>query len=79
VGRLLLGVALAIGSEFFGMSITCADHVPLENGNQVLEIIPNILTGNDLRRKRKQMIMAAVSGLVTAIAVCGVLIYHFRG
>jgi polysaccharide chain length determinant protein (PEP-CTERM system associated) len=79
VGGLLLGVALAIGSEFFGMSITCADHVPLENGNQVLEIIPNILTGNDLRRKRKQMIMAAVSGLVTAIAVCGVLIYHFRG
>jgi polysaccharide chain length determinant protein (PEP-CTERM system associated) len=79
VGGLLLGVILAIGSEFFGVSITCAEHVPLENGNQVLEIIPIILTENDLRRRRKQMIMATVSGGVTMAAVCGVLIYHLRG
>jgi len=79
LGGLLLGVVLSIGSEFFGMSITCANHIPLENGNQVLEIIPNILTAHDLRRKRKQVIMATVSGLVTAVALCGVLIYHFRG
>jgi polysaccharide chain length determinant protein (PEP-CTERM system associated) len=78
-GGLLLGVLLAIGSEFFGVSITCAEHVPQENGNQVLEIIPMILTDNDLRRRRKQMIMATVSGGVTVVAVCGVLIYHFRG
>jgi succinoglycan biosynthesis transport protein ExoP len=76
---LLLGVLLAIGTEFFGMSISCAEHVPQDNGNQVLEIIPLILTENDRRRKRKQVIMAAVSGAVTMVAVCGVLIYHFRG
>jgi len=79
LGGLLLGVLLAIGSEFFGISITCADHIPLENGNQVLEIIPIILTENDLRRKRKQMIVTAATGLATAGALCAVLIYHFRG
>lgn len=76
---LLLGILLAVGSEFLGASISSADQVPMENGNQVLEIIPLILTENDRRRKRKQMIMAAVSGSVAMAAVCGVLIYHFRG
>jgi polysaccharide biosynthesis transport protein len=79
LGGLILGVLFAIGSEFFGMSITSPEQIPQQNGNQVLEIIPMILTEAERKRKRKQLIMAAVSGAAATVAFCGVILYHYRG
>ena len=76
---LILGVIVALGSEFFGMSITSPDHVPQLNGNQVLEVIPVIVTESDRKRKRKRTILAAGSGLAATAAAVAVLFYHYRG
>jgi hypothetical protein len=76
---LLLGVIVVLGSEVVGQTISSADHIPLWNGNQVLEIIPVILTESDRKRKRKQAIMAAASGLAATVMVGVVLFFHYRG
>ena len=75
---LLLGVLLALGSEFVGMSITSPDHVPQENGNQVLEVIPVIVTEFSARRKKRRFIWGACSGAAAMAAFAAVVFYHYR-
>jgi protein tyrosine kinase modulator len=75
---LLLGMIAVLGSEIVGQTITSADHIPLNNGNQVLEIIPMIMTEADQKRKRKQVVMAAISGVAATVAACVVLFFHYR-
>jgi hypothetical protein len=75
---LLLGILVVLGGELAGQTISCADHIPLFNGNQVLEIIPMILTEADRKRKRKQVIMAAASGVAATVTVGVALLIHYR-
>ena len=75
---LLLGILVVLGGEMAGQTISCADHIPLFNGNQVLEIIPMILTEADRKRKRKQVIMAAASGVAATLTVGVALFIHYR-
>ena len=76
---LMLGVLAVIGSELIGLTISSVDHIPLSNGNRVLEVIPMILTQTDQKRKRKQVIMAAAaSGLAATVMFGAVLFWHFR-
>lgn len=73
-----LGVLMAIVPQFFGMPITSAEHVPLINGNKVLEVIPFIKTETDRRRKKKQIILATTSGLAATIGAVAVLFFHYH-
>jgi len=78
-GGFVLGLLLAILPEFFGASITSLEQVPLQNGNRVLEIIPDIVTHvGAIHRKRKRLIMAAASG-VAATLLCGALVVYRMG
>jgi polysaccharide chain length determinant protein (PEP-CTERM system associated) len=75
---LILGFLAAIGTELMGMTISSSDHIPLTNGNRVLEVIPFILTETDRKRRRKQAIMAAASGLAATVTFGAVLFFHYR-
>jgi len=79
VGGLILGIILAVGREFFGASIACAEQVPEVGGNSVLEVIPFILTDAQRRRKKKQLILAVVSGVAATLVLGTVVLYHYRG
>jgi len=76
---LFMGILAVIASEFLGMTISSAEHVPLWNGNQVLEVIPIILTESDRKRKKRQVIMAAASGAAATVMAGAVLFFHYRG
>jgi polysaccharide chain length determinant protein (PEP-CTERM system associated) len=76
---LFLGVLLALGSEFVGMSITSPDHVPQGNGNQVLEVIPVIVTEAGQRRKKQRMLWGAFSSVAAAAVFAAVFFYNYRG
>jgi polysaccharide chain length determinant protein (PEP-CTERM system associated) len=76
---LVLGFLVALGTELFGMSILCAEQIPLVNGNQVLEVIPVIVTQTEEKRRRRHMIIAVASCVVVTIVSGGALLYHFRG
>ena len=77
-GGLIFGVLIAMLPEFFRSSITSAEQISQQNGNQVLEVIPLILTETARKRKKLQMIAATVCVLVTMLAGGTFLIYHYR-
>jgi polysaccharide chain length determinant protein (PEP-CTERM system associated) len=79
IAGLLLGILAAVSTELVGTTISSANHIPLLNGNQVLEVIPMILTEADRKRKKKQVIMAAASGVAATVTVGAVLFFHYRG
>jgi succinoglycan biosynthesis transport protein ExoP len=79
VGGFILGIILAIGREFVGTSIICAEQVPAVGGNNVLEVIPFILTDAQRKRKKKQLILAVVSGVAATLVLGTVVLYHYRG
>jgi hypothetical protein len=74
---LILGLVIAVATEFFGMSITAPEHIA-RTSLPVLEVIPVIRTGADRAIRKKRMVMAAASGMITALAACAILFYHFR-
>jgi polysaccharide chain length determinant protein (PEP-CTERM system associated) len=79
VAGLVLGLVAVIAPEFAGGTFTSPDQIPLFNGNRILEIIPVIVTSaGAVRRKRKRIILAAVSG-VAATLLCGALVIYRSG
>jgi polysaccharide biosynthesis transport protein len=78
LGGLALGLFVALGTEFLGMSITSPEHLRAATGFPVLEVIPLIETRIDRLTRRRRMFMAAVSGAAAVITVVTVLAYHFR-
>ena len=79
LGGLLLGLLLATGREFFGMSIIAPQDVTAASGLTVLGLIPIILTQSDRRVRKRRIIVAAASAVTAAIGCCAVLLYHYRG
>ena len=77
-GGLVLGLFLALATEFIGMSITSAEHLTAVSGFPVLEVIPSIETRIGRVARRRRMFMAAASGVVATLAMGGFLAYHFR-
>jgi polysaccharide biosynthesis transport protein len=78
LGGLALGLFLAVGTEFLGMSITSADHMMAVTGLPVLEVIPSIETRIDRLARRKRMFISAASGAAAVLATAGFLVYHYR-
>lgn len=73
---LLLGLALAIAPEFFGMSITAGEQLATASGYPVLEVIPVIRTRADRVRTRRLAVAAAASG--TAMLLACIAVFYFR-
>ena len=78
LGGLALGLFLALGTEFLGMSITSAEHLTAATGFPVLEVIPLIETRMDRLARRRRMFMAAASSAAAALAMGAFLVYHYR-
>jgi capsular polysaccharide biosynthesis protein len=76
VGGLILGLLLALGTEFFGLSIISPDDLSAAVSAPVLGVIPRILTREDHKRRVKRMLIASSSAAVTILAVCAVLVYR---
>jgi capsular polysaccharide biosynthesis protein len=77
VGGLVLGLLLALATEFVGMSITSAEHVTAISGLPVLEVIPTIETRLDRVGRKRRMLMAAVSSAAAVLAMSAFLVYHY--
>ena len=78
IGGLVVGLMLAIGKEFFGMSIIAPEDVIAASGLPVLGEIPVIQTRDDRRRRRKRVLMAATSAVLAAVVAGAVLFFHYR-
>lgn len=66
---LLLGLVLAIGTEFLGLSITSAEDVAAATGLPVLEVIPVIMTQTDRRIRRRRIFVGTATALVGSLAI----------
>jgi polysaccharide biosynthesis transport protein len=78
LGGLAMGLFLALATEFLGMSITSADHLTAVSGLPVLEVIPSIETRMDRLVRRRQRLMAAVSGAAAILVAGAFLVYHYH-
>ena len=79
VAGLGLGLLLALMTEFVGMSITTAEQITDSTGIPVLEVIPIIQTYTDRVIRKRRLIWATASGVVLSVlASCAALFYHFR-
>lgn len=79
VAGLGLGLLLALLTEIAGVSIITANQITESTGIPVLEVIPIIQTYTDRRLHRRRLIMATASMVVlTALASCVLLVYHYR-
>ena len=76
LGGLILGILLAVASEFLGTSITSAADLSAAVAIPVLEVIPLIVTGADRRRKRRRMVLTSATAVVTVLAICAVVVYR---
>jgi len=76
VGGLILGLLLAIGTEFLGMSITSPQDITAASGLPVLEVIPVIQTRTDRRLQKRRILFAAASAMTMALAVGAVLFFR---
>jgi polysaccharide biosynthesis transport protein len=79
LGGLFLGIALAIATEFLGMTITSAGDISSITGLDVLEVIPLIQTQIDISVQKKRLRMASVAAAVCVLLACASVLYHFRG
>jgi polysaccharide chain length determinant protein (PEP-CTERM system associated) len=73
---LLLGVLLAIGTEFLGVSITSPEDITAVSGLSVLEVIPVIRTEFDQRLRRRRLLLSGATALVTTLGVGAILFYR---
>jgi succinoglycan biosynthesis transport protein ExoP len=78
VGGLALGLFLALGTEFLGMSITSAEHLTAVSGLPVLEVIPSIETRVGRLTRRRWRFMAAASGAAVILVAGAFLVYHYH-
>jgi polysaccharide biosynthesis transport protein len=78
IAGLVIGLALALATEFLGMAITGPEQVTSTTGLPVLEVIPLIHTHTDRMVRRRRLFYAAVSALVLVIASCAAVLYHYR-
>ena len=77
-GGLVLALFVGLATQFFGMSITSADHMAAVTGLPVLEVIPTIETAIDQLARRRRMYVAAASGAAAVtLAMCAFLVYRF--
>jgi succinoglycan biosynthesis transport protein ExoP len=76
VGGLILGILLAVGTEFLGISITSPEDLSAATGVPVLEVIPLILTRVDRRRRTRRRLVTSASAIATILAVCLILFYR---
>jgi uncharacterized protein involved in exopolysaccharide biosynthesis len=74
---LAFGLLLALATEFLGVSITGPEQIALASGLPVLEVIPIIQTRADRLVRRKRIFWATAAGLVAAVAVAAVSLYHY--
>jgi polysaccharide chain length determinant protein (PEP-CTERM system associated) len=76
---LVLGLLLALVTDFLGVSITSPQQITEGFGLPVLEVIPVIHTYADRRTRRKRLVWTAASCLAaTLLASCAFLVYRFR-
>ena len=75
----LLGVLLAIGTEFLGLSITSAEDVAAATGLPVLEVIPVIITQTDRRIRRRRLFVATATAIVGSLAIGIALFLRTQG
>lgn len=78
LGGLILGLMLATGKEFFGMSIITAQDMLAVTSLPILGEIPVIETQIDKRVRRKWILVAAASVLIAGVACAAILFYHSR-
>jgi len=73
---LVLGLLVAVSSEFFGVSVSAPEQLTeLGGGLPVLEVIPIIQTASARKVQKKRMIIIS-SGAATVLAAC--LLYYIR-
>jgi len=77
LGGLALGLALAVITEFRGISITEPQQIASVSGLVVLEVIPIIRTNADRRRWKTKSLWAAVSGVIVMLAIGAFLLYRY--
>lgn len=75
---LILGILLAVGSEFLGRSITSPEDLLGVVDAPVLEVIPVITTRADRRLKRKRILVTSVTLAMTVLAICAILVYRIE-
>ena len=78
LGGLVLGLMMALITEFLGMSITAPEQITAVSGFPVLEVIPVIQTHADKVKRKRTLILAAASAGVVTLGCCAVLLYHYR-
>jgi succinoglycan biosynthesis transport protein ExoP len=78
LGGLVLGLLLALGREFFGMSIVGPQDIAAAAGLLVLGEIPIIMTQADQKFRRRWILVATTTVMVAALATGAVLFYHYR-
>lgn len=79
VGGLVLGLFLALITEFLGISISSAEHVNEATGLPVLEVIPTIDTQATKLARKRRVFIVSVSGAAAVLAVAAFLAVNYRG
>jgi polysaccharide chain length determinant protein (PEP-CTERM system associated) len=74
----VLGLALALVTEFLGTTITSTDQIAATTGVTVLASIPMISTYADIVARRRRMLMAVASAAALALGCIAVLMYQHR-
>jgi uncharacterized protein involved in exopolysaccharide biosynthesis len=77
LGGLLFGLMLAVAMEFVSASITEPIQVGAVTGFPVLEVIPVIQTHVAIRRHRRRLILAALSGFCVILAGGALVLYRY--
>jgi succinoglycan biosynthesis transport protein ExoP len=78
VAGLVLGLVLATGKEFLGMTIITAQDAVAASSLPLLGEIPVIQTRIDRRRRNRWILAATTSGLIAALAGGALLLYYNR-
>ena len=78
-GGLVLGLMLALTTEFLGMSIISPQDITSASGLAVLGVIPIIETRADRRTRKKWMLVATTSAAFAVLACGAIVVYHYRG
>lgn len=79
VAGLVLGLFLALATEFLGMSITSPDQITAIAGVAVLEVIPVIQTRVEQGIRRRRLIFAAGSSVMMMVmGACAFLLYRYH-
>lgn len=77
---LVIGIILALMTEFLGISITASEQLAACSGLPVLEVIPVITTHADRVVRKRRIRLAVLSGvLATLLMGCAIVILHYRG